>query len=150
MGLDTLNSSIKLQGRVLAIDYGLKKMGFAVGDTLTFAATPEGVVQFSSFQQSVELIVRKFEQWRPISVVLGLPLDKDGNSQFMTKKVKELSHVLETHVNCPIFFSDERYTTKVAQKMLKDSHCKVKFADDWAAALILQCWLNQQAQESLN
>lgn len=147
MDLDTPNHSHQLvveQGIVLGIDYGVKKIGFAVGDTLTYTVHPQGVSVVHSFHHSVAVIQDKIAYWQPVRVVLGWPLDQAGDHQAMVKKVQQLATVLQSSIACPISFSDERYTTKVAEKMAGEHGYKVKQVDDWAAAILLQSWLLSQ------
>lgn len=138
---------LKEIGIVLGVDYGSKKIGFAVGDTLTGTANPEGVKQVFSFTHSVQVIHNKMTQWQAKALVLGLPLQKNGGTQWMLKEVKKLAHSLQKKCDSPIFFSDERYTTKVARSMCQHQR-KNKPVDDWAATLMLQCWLLSHAEHT--
>jgi putative Holliday junction resolvase len=136
-----------IKGIILGIDYGTKKIGFAVGDTFSCTVEPKGVLSVSSEKQALEVIKNKIIEWGAVAIVIGLPLDKKGETQYMTDKVIKITECLKQAIALPIFFSDERYTTKVAQQLMQDSGVKKKphqqSVDDWAAALILQCWLNK-------
>jgi putative Holliday junction resolvase len=134
-------------GYCLGFDFGLKKIGVAVGQFVTKTASPlshigakQGTPDWSQLQKIID-------EWRPKCLVIGMPKSIDGQDLSVTKKVEHFGESLK-RFNLPIYFTDERMTTKEARQNLFDhggfkalSYGKV---DSVAAAIILEQWLNQK------
>lgn len=133
---------------ILGIDFGQKRIGFAVGQTLTRLANPLATVNNDgAFWQTLK---HQIEQWNISQIVLGLPLDMAGKEQEITRQVKNFSKKVQQHTQLPVHFVDERLTSFAAERQFKESRqsnlSKAKDKsqiDAMAAQIILQSWLDQ-------
>jgi len=133
---------------VLGIDYGLKRIGLAVGQTFTGNANPLKVIgnNKDTFNQLQQVI----NEWRIDLIVMGLPLTMDGEEQLITRQVKNFAKKLRQHTQLPVEFSDERLSSYEAERGFQQQRAqqtrKAKHKnnlDAEAAAIILQSWFNQ-------
>lgn len=136
-------------GRILAIDYGLKRTGLAVTDPLKIIATPLTTVDTSALLDYLKAYFAKETVER---IIIGLPLKDDGNDTHITQNVKSFSQVLRKHFpNIPLDFVDESRTSIYAAKSLYESGIKKskrrdkKLLDTVSATLILQEFLEEHS-----
>ena len=129
---------------VLAFDFGLKRTGVALGNTLTGGARPLGTIEAGENKRRFEHIGRLIDQWRPDLLVLGLPLGNDGGETPMSKRVRRFAHQLGGRFGLPVKFADERFSSAVAEDAIKPGRSGKALVDAAAAAIILQAWLDQQ------
>jgi putative Holliday junction resolvase len=85
------------------------------------------------------------QEWHPRALVVGLPLTMDGAEQAVTDKAKRFGRQLEGRYNLPVYFADERLSSREAA-LRSGSH--QHGADDLAAQIILETWFNQRAGEA--
>lgn len=130
----------------LAFDYGEKRIGTAVGDTITGTARP-----LATLTGGFEAVMKLVAEWRPSALVVGLPLMEDGTDQRITTLTRKFAKELEARSQLPVHFSDERYSSRAADDLLRDARSsgamtrRVKKGDrDGIAAKIL---LEQFLQE---
>ena len=129
---------------MLGFDFGMKRIGIAIGDTLTNTAKPlttisakDGIPQWSQIDALIQ-------EWKINSMVVGMPYRLDGTSQDITRSATKFLNRLKAKFSLPVFFMDERLTTKVAKIELQRHDKKNVSIDSMAATLILQSWLNQR------
>lgn len=119
---------------LLAFDYGLKRTGVAVGNTLTRDAralttvAAEGDARFAA-------IARLVDEWRPDALVVGVPFHPDGAAHDNTRRAQRFARQLAGRFRLPVHEVDERYTTTEALSL------GAKDADAAAAAIILDQYL---------
>jgi putative Holliday junction resolvase len=129
---------------LIAFDFGMKRIGVAVGQTITKTARPletlaakNGVPDWSH----VEKLIRK---WQPQALIVGMPLNMDGTEQHITQEARAFANKLAEQFNLPIFEIDERLTTKDAREQLFEKGgfkaLQGGQVDQVAAQLILQNW----------
>ena len=130
----------------LAFDFGEKRIGTAVGDTITGTARP-----LATLTGGFEAVLKLVAEWRPAALVVGLPLMEDGSDQRITTLTRKFAKELESRSQLPVHFSDERYSSRAADDLLRDARSsgamtrRVKKGDrDGLAAKIL---LEQFLQE---
>lgn len=138
------------EGCCLGFDFGLKKIGVAVGQFITLNAQPLGVLEAVQGVPSWVKLQCLIKEWRPKCLVVGLPLAIDGQELSVTQAARNFSEELKKF-NLPVFLTDERMTTKEAKSHLflnggYKALQKTKI-DSLAAALILEQWLHQPHQE---
>jgi putative Holliday junction resolvase len=125
--------------QVFGFDFGIKRIGIAVGNTLTGQAQPLAVVKAidnaARFKQIGELI----EQWRPARLVVGEPLHPDGAEHEMTLRCRRFANQLHGRYNLPVHLVDERYSSAVIQAK------RGEIIDAKAAAIILQQYFDDHA-----
>ena len=133
---------------VLGIDFGQKRIGLAVGQTLTQTARAHSTV--ANNQQFWHELTAVIKEWQISQIVIGLPLDMDGEEQEITRQVKNFGKKLQQQYNLPIDYVDERlssyeaerqFKTKRANQLAKSKHKSQ--IDAMAAEIILQSWLDQ-------
>ena len=136
-----------MSGRILSIDYGTSRVGFAVSDPLHIIATPLKTIKNKSIQdllKQIGLIVREYDIR---SIVVGLPLGLNGKETKQTETVKLFSETLEKN-NYKVIFEDERFTTVLAKKEIikqKISTGRNKsLIDQVSAAFILRSYLDRK------
>lgn len=123
---------------LLAFDFGEKKIGIAIGNTLTRQARPLEII-FSEIREArFGRIAALLQEWQPHRVVVGLALDADGGEQPATARCRRFANQLQGRFGLTVELVDERGSSMEAQRLL-GTHA----ADDaMAAAVILQRYLD--------
>ncbi|MDH5444744.1 MAG: Holliday junction resolvase RuvX [Gammaproteobacteria bacterium] len=131
---------------LLGFDFGEKRIGIAVGQTLTGSVTPLTTLTAIKQKPDWDGISALIKEWQPDLLILGLPLHMDGSEQTITQRVKRFGHQLEGRYNLPVEWVDERLSSYDAEQQLREQgkRSNKKDIDKLAAALILQSWLEQQ------
>ncbi|HLU78368.1 MAG TPA: Holliday junction resolvase RuvX [Burkholderiaceae bacterium] len=119
---------------LLAFDYGLKKIGVAIGNTLTRQARPLQVLRPVTKEQRFQAIEAVLREWGPQRVVVGLPLTTDGQEQYASLRCRRFANQLHGRYGLAVELVDERGTSVEAQAVLGNNDDD----DAVAAALILQ------------
>ena len=118
---------------ILAFDFGEKRIGVAVGNTITKTAEPLKIIQEKNLDTRFIYIERLIAEWQPQSLVVGLPTHPDGTEHEMTQKAKRFGNQLKGRFQQEVVWVDERYTS-----------VSVDGGNDaLAAQLILQQYLDQ-------
>jgi len=125
---------------VLAIDFGLKRMGVAAGQSVTGTASPITAVTASNGAPDWAELDRLISEWRPDHLVVGLPLNMDGTESEMSQCARRFAKRLRKRYSMPVDLTDERLTTIEAKSAspTKDNHAV-------AARLIAETWLARDA-----
>jgi putative Holliday junction resolvase len=129
----------------LAFDYGLQRIGVAVGQDLTRTASALATLYTRNNTPPWEEIKTLIQTWQPQAFVVGLPYNKDGSEHALTEKARRFGNQLNGRFQLPVYWVDERLTSREAERILTDSGNKFKKEDidKVAAQLILQSWLEQ-------
>ena len=122
----------------LALDFGLKRTGFAVGNRLLRTAQPQGTITAEGDARFVK-IAQQIAQWQPDALVLGVPFHPDGAEHENTLRARRFGRQLHGRFKLPVFEVDERYSTTEALQM------GAKDADAAAACIILEQFLRSIA-----
>ena len=135
-----------MQGsRILALDYGSKRIGVALSDELGWTAQPLETFERRTLDRDIAHVLALIEAHEVRRVLLGLPLRLDGGEGPAIQAMREFSTRLEAAVPVPVVLWDERMTTKAAEDLLiaaDVSRKKRKGAvDRVAAAILLQSYL---------
>jgi putative pre-16S rRNA nuclease len=131
------------RGRLLAIDYGERRVGLAISDPTGTIASPAGAILRRAKQRPpVAEIVRRAQALEARGFVIGLPLDGDGNETPRCVEARSVGAELTKRTGLPVEFIDERYSTAAALRAIhemggskKDRKADV---DSLAATIILQ------------
>lgn len=123
---------------LLAFDYGLKKIGVAVGNTLTFEARPLRILTPVTREQRFAAIEALLAEWQPDRVVVGLPLATDGSEQYASLRCRRFANQLHGRFGVKVELVDERGSSVEAQQALGTNDPD----DAMAAAIILQRYLD--------
>jgi len=140
------------QGTYLGFDYGVKKIGVAVGDASTAMAHALETVPALRQATNWPAIESLIQTWKPVALVVGLSIDHDGSDNPVTPRMRKFCRQLEGRFRLPVHTMDEILTTYEAKQMLfeeagvsADTLWAVQ--DQVAAQLILQTWLNHTQQK---
>jgi putative Holliday junction resolvase len=132
---------------VLAFDFGTRRIGVAVGNTLTRAAHPLATIDDERTEQRFAAIGALLAEWGPGTLVVGLPTHADGSKHEMSARARRFARQLEGRFHLPVAMVDERWTTQDAQAALDAAGTTGRKAravrDSVAAQLILQGWFDQ-------
>lgn len=138
--------ALNIMSRILAIDYGKKRIGLALSDPLGITANPLSVLHRKSLSEDIKKIKSIIEEKEVGKVVLGLPLNMDGTPGILTEEIKSFAKKIEKEVNIDVEFHDERLTTHEAENLLIEEanmsrEKRKKIKDKIAACLILKSYL---------
>jgi len=129
-------------GAVLGFDYGIRKIGVAVGQTITRTATPLRTLPTRDERPDWDAIGQLIREWQPESLVVGLPYQMDDAEAPVAARARRFARQLEGRYRLPVFLADERLTTREAQRQLgRDARRDALRVDAMAARLILETWL---------
>lgn len=123
---------------LLAFDYGTKKIGVAIGNTLTRQARPLTIVQSVTRQQRFQAIEQLLQQWAPDKVVVGLPLTLDNQEQYASLQARRFANQLHGRFGVHVELVDERGSSMEAQEIIGTNAPD----DAVAAAVTLQRYLD--------
>ncbi len=131
---------------LLGFDYGLKRIGVAVGQELTGTASALLTVRANDGKPDWDAISKLIGQWQPDEVVVGLPLNMDGSFHELSYRAQRFGNQLHGRYNLPAHFMDERLSSLDAERELKGKSRKIQAADidKVAAKIILESWLMAQ------
>jgi len=135
--------------RILAIDYGEKKVGLALSDPLKIIAKPYKTIDNISDDKLIEDFNAIINEKNIDTIVIGLPLTMKNSFSKQTENVNKFINLLKNKVDIEVIIVDERLSSIEAKRSLvsqgiKTGHNK-KDVDMTAAALFLQSYLNQIA-----
>ena len=105
---------------ILAFDFGLRRIGVAVGQDVTGSASPLGVVANRSTGMDTARIDALLAEWRPTQLVVGMPAHADGSPSDIQDQVDGFIEELRTF-GLPVDTVDERYTSVEAERVLKSA-----------------------------
>lgn len=123
---------------LLAFDYGLKKIGVALGNTLTRQARPYTILRPVTREQRFAAIEALLKEWQPDRVVVGLPLTLDGGEQYASLRCRRFANQLHGRYGVAVDLVDERGSSMEAQELLGNNDDD----DAMAACVILQRYLD--------
>ena len=149
---DQVSATIQI---IVAFDFGLRRIGVAVGQTVTGSASPLGVIANTPAGPDHGRIRTLIEEWRPDHLVVGMPLSADGAPGEMEQPIRDFIAELERY-ELPVATIDERHTSREAKDGLKAARrsgergrISKQDVDAAAAVLIAERYLsNQQDQAS--
>tara|TARA_B100001029_G_C14952083_1_gene389402 strand:+ start:76 stop:465 length:390 start_codon:yes stop_codon:yes gene_type:complete len=125
---------------VVAIDYGEKKIGLAVGNTETMTSSPMSILKKTRTGFNWDELRKQIMEWKPRKIIIGQPLNMDGTRSDIMKKVESFGKKLESLIDIEIEFFDERLSSFEARQLDVES----EMIDDVAAKIILDSWLNNE------
>jgi putative Holliday junction resolvase len=127
---------------LLAFDYGEKRIGVAVGNSLTRSARPLVVVQNRNREYRFEALGKLITEWNPDALVVGLPMHPDGAPHEMTQLATRFGNQLHGRFNLPVTWIDERYSSVEAKAGIRAGNRRADMLDAEAACIILQQYLD--------
>ena len=141
------------QGTVLAFDFGIKRIGVAVGEWETRLAHPLETISGEANEARFGRIGELIAEWKPRELVAGLPLHMDGTEHDLTRRARRFANQLHGRFKLPVALVDERLTSFDADLALREAGVKGRdrkgLDDAVAARQILQDYFEQShARES--
>lgn len=124
---------------VFGFDFGLKRIGIAMGNTLTGHAQPLSVIHAADNASRFQAIEDLIRAWQPARLVVGEPRHPDGAEHEMTLRCRRFANQLNGRFNLPVTLVDERYSSAVIQAR------RGEVIDAQAAAIILQQYFDDHA-----
>jgi putative Holliday junction resolvase len=147
MTLVAMPETVSPEGTWLGFDFGMRRIGVAVGQTATRTAGALVTVSHAE-QPDWQAITKLVQEWKPSGLVVGLPLDSDGNETDMSRAARRFASDLGQRFNVPVFFIDERLTSIMAGTQFAEARSEgrarrkdARKLDAMAAKIILENWL---------
>ena len=131
---------------LLAFDPGRRRIGVAVGQSLTGTATPLATLPARRSEPDWQALARLVDCWEPQAMVVGLPLNMDGSEQDTTRLARRFRRALEDRFGLPVHLVDERLSTREARARLACAGRTRAGDDPVAAQVILEDWFAQYAR----
>ena len=129
---------------VLGFDFGIKRIGIAMGNTLTGQAQPLRIIAAVDNATRFKIIEELIAEWQPARLVVGEPRHPDGAEHDMTLRSRRFANQLHGRFNLPVELVDERYSSAVIASK------RGEVIDDKAAAIILQQYFDAYSPPNAN
>jgi putative Holliday junction resolvase len=134
--------------KVLAVDFGTKRIGLAVGNSQTRVATPLGQIAARNRRHALDEIRQRIGEFEIEQIVVGYPLNMDGSRSLTCERVDQFINDLSKRVALPVTRVDEKLSSFAAEElgkeMASDYRRRKTFLDSLAAQVILQNFFEQQ------
>jgi putative Holliday junction resolvase len=129
---------------LLSFDFGMKRIGVAVGQRITKTANPLTTLAAKAGEPDWHQVDALVKKWRPDAFIVGIPLNMDGTDQPMTHAARHFTQSLIKHYALPTHEVDERLTTKAAREALFEAGgykaLQSGEVDQFAAKILLENW----------
>jgi putative Holliday junction resolvase len=136
----------RMQGRILGLDYGSRRIGTAVSDPLGITAQPLVAIQRKGESRDIETIGELVREYSVRSVLIGLPLHLSGDEGTQAKQARKFGKRIAERLGIPVETWDERMTTAQAEHHLIESGVRRKkrkeIRDSLSAVILLQSALD--------
>lgn len=145
-------TALPVRGTLLGFDFGLARIGVAVGELETGSASPLLTIKDEISARRFATIATLIEEWRPVALVVGMPFHLDGTAHEMSRRCQRFANQLHGRFGLPTMLSDERLTSVAAEDTLKQTghaswRARKTRLDAVAAQLILQQFLDSLHHE---
>ncbi len=124
---------------LLCFDCGKKRIGVAVGQTITATATELEIIKCINGKPNWDSISHLINEWSPTRLIVGKPLQLDGSRQEMTDIAERFSRQLQGRYHLPVDLIEEQLSSYEARRELKST----RELDAVAARLILETWFSE-------
>jgi putative Holliday junction resolvase len=136
-----------LSGTLLAFDFGTKRIGVAVGNTISASAQPLTTINEEKNEFRFAQIGTLIQEWQPAALVVGLPCNEDGTPHALTALCRRFANRLKGRFDVPTLLVDERYTSAAASTALDEQGIhgrkQKSLIDQYAAQQILQAYFDE-------
>jgi putative Holliday junction resolvase len=134
-----------LQGLVIGFDFGMRRIGMAIGHCSTKHTRPLPTLLAKQGEPDWAALRKTLALWKPEALIVGLPTHIDGREQYTTEAARCFAQALKAHFQLPVYLVDERLSTVEARSQLfeQGGYKKIKQSeiDSFAACVILEQWL---------
>jgi putative Holliday junction resolvase len=139
-----------MNGRILALDLGKKRIGLAVSDELGITAQGLETLQRTTIREDIARLVQLASERNVTMFVMGLPLHMSGDESRQAAYTRDFASRLETAAGLPVKFWDERMTSIQAERVLRASGISIekraKAVDRVSAVILLESYLDSLPQ----
>ena len=136
-----------VHGTLLAFDFGTKRIGVAVGNSISGTAQPLTTLHGEQNERRFASIESLIREWQPAALVVGLPSNDDGTPHEMTRLCRRFANRLKGRFDLPAILVDERYTSVAASSQLNEAGIhgikQKPLLDQVAAQQILQAYFDE-------
>ena len=143
------NCRVDQSSRILAIDYGSRRMGLAVSDPLGITAQGITTLQRKNKRADFSFLARVIRDYHVREIVLGYPLRLSGQEGTQSQRVAEFAEELRQKFQLPVHLWDERLTSAEANRVLREAELSIEkrtqAVDRMSAVLILQSYLQSRS-----
>lgn len=144
----------KAAGTILAFDFGLQRIGVAVGEPEIGTAHPLAGIAARTQPGRLTAIAQLVKEWKPMTLVVGRPLGEDGGPHEMTRRAERFARQLNGRFRLPVRLVDERYSSAEVESRMRAAYGSRKAAslargktlDSHAAHVILEQYLSNPAE----
>lgn len=137
---------------LIAFDFGMKRIGVAIGQTVTQSARPLVTLSAKTGTPDWNQVDALLQKWRPNALIVGIPLNMDGTDQPISHQARTFANQLRERFKLPVHEMDERLTTRDArERLFQEGGYKALLdgqVDQVAAQLILQTWFTENINHS--
>ena len=141
-----VDSGAARAGRVLALDFGKKRIGLALSDELGLTAQGLDTLHRTRVRDDIEALASLVNQYSVSQVLIGMPLHMSGDESRQSAHTREFAERLQRRTGLTVEYWDERWTSVQAQRMLRDSGVKVDRKDGTvdriSAVILLESYLD--------
>lgn len=134
--------------RLLAVDYGTRRIGLAVGSTRDRVAVTLATLEGSPEGEAIRRVAEAAREEGATRLLVGLPLNMDGSEGGAARRARAFGNRLAAAADLPVLFVDERLTSEAAREAARSAsggRRVGKPVDDLAAAILLQGWFDDEA-----
>lgn len=140
-----------MSGRILGIDFGLRRLGVAISDPLGLTAQGLETLEQSNAEARMAALTKLINEYGVQEVVIGNPLSARGEPTAISRRVEKFAEDLRRRLPCSVKLWDERLSSAEANRLLRSSGASItkrqRAVDRVAATLILQNYLDWRAFE---
>ena len=137
-------------GTILAFDFGLQRVGVAVGEPELGTAHALPVIRAQTQSGKLTAVERLVQEWKPALLLVGRPLGEDGAAHEMTRRAERFARQLAARFKLPMAFADERYSSAEVESRMRAAYgarktaslARGKALDSHAAQIILEQYLD--------
>lgn len=134
----------------MAFDFGLRQIGVAMGNCELGTTQPLAILKAKEGVPQWQIVQALIEEWRPDLLIVGDPLNMDGSVSELSERAGKFARRLHGRLGLPVEMTDERLSSFEAKQNSREQghrgNYREKPVDSYAAELILQTWLAQNAQ----
>lgn len=137
--------------RVMAFDYGLRRVGVAVSDPLRIIANPLNTLQIKNQKDALEQIMELCREYEPELMIVGYPIGTGGNKTEQTRIVDDFITELKKQSGLEVLIWDERFTSVEALSRLREQGIRIRennkgLVDQMSARIMLQEYLDSRSK----
>lgn len=146
------NQPLPAAGVLLGIDYGTRRVGVSVSDMYQQYSSPLHNYQRQGPEADRRFFVRLTEEYRPVGLVVGLPIHLSGDESEKSREARAFANWLSDVLSLPVALQDERFSTAQAEYFLAGAELSRKQRkgrlDKLAAQVLLQAFLDSRRRQS--